>query len=146
VRCTEDFSQLAQFPQVIRQSALYVPALQAPNILRRRQVERRSQPSEFLRAVRRRNWCWHSGIQALQGEGISWHHRAQKFDMKCWQCMQRDVQGSHFIHAIPFTLATFADLREQLAGLAIEAGLEADAKVVLVHALHLGLFVRTPIN
>jgi hypothetical protein len=43
-------------------------------------------------------------------------------------------------------LATLADLRARLAGLAIEAGLEADAKVTLVHALHLGLFVRTPIK
>jgi hypothetical protein len=43
-------------------------------------------------------------------------------------------------------LATLADLREQLAGLAIETGLEVGATVALAHALHLGLFVRTPIN
>jgi hypothetical protein len=64
-----------------------------------------------------------AGARRFKCEGISWHQPAQKFDLKCWQCR-----------------------REQLTGRAIEAGLEADAKVALVHALHLGLFVRTPIK
>jgi hypothetical protein len=41
--------------------------------------------------------------------------------------MQRFGHGSHTI-------------------LAIEAELEADVTTALAHALHLGLFVRTPIN
>jgi hypothetical protein len=101
---------------------------------------------QFLRAVRRRNWCWRSGIQDLTGGGISWHHPAQKFNLRCWQCMQRYIQGGHFIHTPPSTLVTLADLRKQLADLAIEAGLEADTKVALAHALHLGLFIRIRIN
>jgi hypothetical protein len=57
--------------------------------------------------------------------------------------MRRVVRGRH---AISFTLATLADFRDQFAGPAIAAALGADAKVALVHALHLGLFVRTPIK
>jgi len=47
---------------------------------------------------------------------------------------------------MPFTQATPAHFCGQLADLGIEGMLEADAKVALVHALHLGLFVRTPIK
>jgi hypothetical protein len=81
--------------------------------------------------------------------------------------MQRIVQGGRFVsscdrsivgepfdlaqgrrghRAVPFALATLADFCEQLAGLGIDARLEADAKRTFVHVPHLGLFVRTPIK
>jgi hypothetical protein len=57
--------------------------------------------------------------------------------------MQRAWRGHR---AMPVTLATPADFCEQLADLGFEGMLEAHAKAALVHALHLGLFVRTPIK